>query len=228
MPRPDGIRAQGGANMTVPLIDLARAVEGGDRERVVALTDAAIAAGSPAATLLNDALLPAMKIVGNRFRDYEIFLPDVLMAARAMSGAMERLRPLLISEGVPLVGKVVVGTVRGDLHDIGKNLVGIMLQGAGFEVIDLGVDVEPSAFVDAAVEGAATVIGMSALLTTTMTGMGEVIAALERQGLRGSVKTIVGGAPLSAAFAREIGADAFAADAPAAVERVRVLAGVTS
>jgi 5-methyltetrahydrofolate--homocysteine methyltransferase len=214
--------------MKPSLTELGRALEAGNRERVVALTDAVIAAGAPAATVLNDALLPAMQVVGVRFRDYEIFLPDVLLAARAMSGAMERLRPLLVAEGIPLVGKVVLGTVRGDLHDIGKNLVGIMLQGAGFEVIDLGVDVEPDVFVDAAIEANASVIGMSALLTTTMSGMGEVLLTLDRRGLRRAIKTIVGGAPVSAAFAEEIGADGYAPDASSAVERVRALAGVTS
>lgn len=210
-----------------PLGDLSSALQHGDRDRVVALTRTAIEAGATAATLLNEALLPGMKVVGERFRDYEIFLPDVLLSARAMSGAMELLRPLLVAEGVPLVGTVVLGTVKGDLHDIGKNLVGIMLQGAGFQVVDLGVDVEPSAFVDAAAAHRASVIGMSALLTTTMTGMADVLAALEARGMRGSTRTIVGGAPVSPEFAQDIGADAYAADAPSAVERVKALAGVS-
>jgi 5-methyltetrahydrofolate--homocysteine methyltransferase len=212
--------------MTTPLDDLSAALQQGDRERVVALTREAIAAGTAAAALLNHALLPGMKVVGERFRDYEIFLPDVLLSARAMNAAMELLRPLLVSEGVPLVGTVVLGTVKGDLHDIGKNLVGIMLQGAGFQVVDLGVDVEPAAFVDAAAAHGASVIGMSALLTTTMTGMADVLAALEARGMRQAIRTIVGGAPVSQAFAQEIGADAYAPDAPAAVERIRALAGV--
>ncbi len=214
--------------MTPPLDELAVALQQGDRDRVVALTTQAIADGTSAALLLNQALLPGMKVVGERFRDYEIFLPDVLLAARAMNAAMELLRPLLVSEGVRLIGTVVLGTIKGDLHDIGKNLVAIMLQGAGFQIVDLGVDVEPSAFVDAAVQHKASVIGMSALLTTTMTGMGEVVAAVQTRGLRDSIRTIVGGAPVSAAFAEEIGADAYAPDAPAAVERIRTLAGVAS
>ncbi len=212
--------------MTPPLEALSDALQRGDRDRVVALTQDAVAAGAPAAAVLNHALLPGMKVVGERFRDYEIFLPDVLLSARAMNAAMELLRPLLVSEGVPLVGKVVLGTVKGDLHDIGKNLVGIMLQGAGFGVIDLGVDVEPSAFVEAAVTHEASVIGMSALLTTTMTGMADVLAALDASGRRDSIRTIIGGAPVSPAFAGEIGADAYAPDAPGAVERIRALAGV--
>ncbi len=214
--------------MTPPLDELAVALQQGDRDRVVALTTQAIADSTSAALLLNQALLPGMKVVGERFRDYEIFLPDVLLAARAMNAAMELLRPLLVSEGVRLIGTVVLGTIKGDLHDIGKNLVAIMLQGAGFQIVDLGVDVEPSAFVDAAVQHKASVIGMSALLTTTMTGMGEVVAAVQTRGLRDSIRTIVGGAPVSAAFAEEIGADAYAPDAPAAVERIRTLAGVAS
>ena len=212
--------------MTASHQNLSIALQQGDRDRVVALTRDAIAAGTPAAALLNDGLLPGMKVVGDRFRDYEIFLPDVLLSARAMTGAMELLRPLLVSEGVPLVGTVVIGTVKGDLHDIGKNLVGIMLQGAGFQVVDLGVDVEPAAFVDAARAHDAKVIGMSALLTTTMTGMADVLQALQAKGLRGTVRTIVGGAPVSSAFAEEIGADAYAPDAPSAVDRIRALAGV--
>ncbi len=214
--------------MTPAVEELAIALQQGDRDRVVALTTQAIADGTSAALLLNQALLPGMKVVGERFRDYEIFLPDVLLAARAMNAAMELLRPLLVSEGVRLIGTVVLGTIKGDLHDIGKNLVAIMLQGAGFQIVDLGVDVEPSAFVDAAVQHKASIIGMSALLTTTMTGMGEVVAAVQTRGLRDSIRTIVGGAPVSAAFAEEIGADAYAPDAPAAVERIRVLAGVAS
>jgi 5-methyltetrahydrofolate--homocysteine methyltransferase len=214
--------------MSATFAELSRALQDGDRDRVVELTRQAIAAGTSAASLLNDGLLPGMKIVGEKFRDYEVFLPDVLLAARAMNGAMERLRPLLVSEGVPLVGKVVLGTVKGDLHDIGKNLVGIMLQGAGFEIIDLGVDVEPSVFVDAAAEAGATIIGMSALLTTTMTGMADVLSVLEQRGLRRSIRTIVGGAPVTDAFAAEIGADAYAPDAPSAVERVRALSGVVT
>jgi 5-methyltetrahydrofolate--homocysteine methyltransferase len=156
----------------------------------------------------------------------EIFLPEVLMAARAMHAAMDLLAPLLAAEGVAPAGKVVLGTVRGDLHDIGKNLVGIMLRGASFEVVDLGFDVAPEALVRAAVEHGAPVIGMSALLTTTMPVMREVVERIRDAGLGGRIHTVVGGAPLTAEYARSIGADAWAPDAHTAVDVVKRLAGV--
>ena len=197
----------------------------GDDGAVRTLTAEAIALGVPPSHILDRALLPAMTAVGARFRDREIFLPDVLLVARAMHGAMSILKPALAAGDVPPAGTVVLGTVLGDIHDIGKNLVAFMLQGAGFEVVDLGTDVPPDRFVEAAVEHGASVIGMSALLTTTMGGMAEVVAALRGRGLAGRIATIVGGAPLSEAFAREIGADAYACDAPAAVDRIRSLVG---
>ena len=166
-----------------------------------------------------------MTAVGERFKAHEIFLPDVLMAAKAMYSGMDELKPLLIREGIESVGKVVLGTVQGDLHDIGKNLVGIMLKGAGFEIIDLGNDVAPDCFVQAAREQNAPVIGMSALLTTTMPAMAGVVNLVREQGLAGKIKTIVGGAPVSEAFAREIGADAYGFDAANAVDCVKRLIG---
>jgi 5-methyltetrahydrofolate--homocysteine methyltransferase len=166
-----------------------------------------------------------MQVVGDKFRDHEIFLPDVLLAARAMNAGLELLEPLLGESDTTSKGKVVIGTVKGDLHDIGKNLVGIMLSGAGFEVIDLGKDVAPSRFVEAAKESGATVIGMSALLTTTMPAMKEVVALLKQEGLDGNVRTIVGGAPVDEEYAREIGADGYGFDAANAVERVKELLG---
>jgi 5-methyltetrahydrofolate--homocysteine methyltransferase len=211
--------------MTDVLHSLSAALEQGERDTVVSLTRQALDGGTPAGDVLNGALLPAMAAVGARFRDYEIFLPDVLLAARAMTGAMDVLKPLLIKEGVPLAGRVVLGTVRGDLHDIGKNLVGIMLQGAGYEIVDLGVDVAPDAFVEAAARAGARVIGMSALLTTTMVGMKGVVDLVRARGLGGQIKVIVGGAPLTAAYAREIGADGYAPDATAAVALVQELTG---
>jgi 5-methyltetrahydrofolate--homocysteine methyltransferase len=144
-----------------------------------------------------------------------------------MGAAMDLLRPALVADGVPLAGRVVLGTIKGDLHDIGKNLVGIMLQGAGFEIVDLGVDVEPSAFVDAAVTHDASLVGISALLTTTMTRMKDVVSAIDARGLRGRIRVVVGGAPLSHDFAASIGADGYAPDATSAVSCVRALAGVT-
>jgi 5-methyltetrahydrofolate--homocysteine methyltransferase len=213
--------------MTPQLLDqISDALQRGERDEVVALVRRAIDTGTAASAILNGGLLAGMQVVGTRFRDYEIFLPDVLLAARAMAAAMDLLRPLLVADGVPLAGRVVLGTVKGDLHDIGKNLVGIMLQGAGYEIVDLGVDVAPATFVDAAIEREASVIGMSALLTTTMTGMKDVIALLEERGLRGRIKTVVGGAAVTHDFAASIGADGYAADATSAVSLVRSLAGV--
>jgi 5-methyltetrahydrofolate--homocysteine methyltransferase len=164
-----------------------------------------------------------MNVVGEQFRQREIFLPDVLLAARAMYAGLDLLKPLLARDGVPSAGTVVIGSVKGDLHDIGKNLVGIMLRGAGFEVVDLGHDVPPERFVDTAASEGASVIGLSALLTTTMPGMRQVVDLLCARGLAGRVKVIVGGAPVSAEFARAIGADAYGYDAANAVEQVRKL-----
>ena len=208
------------------LTRIAEGLQKGEDQQVGALTREAIAAGVPAADILQKGLIAGMNVVGDQFRLREIFLPDVLLAARAMYAGLEPLRPHLAKEGVPLRGKVVIGTIKGDLHDIGKNLVGIMLKGAGFEVIDLGHDVEPEAFVETAVREGAPLIGMSALLTTTMSRMKEVVALIESRGLSGQIKTIVGGAPLSPEFAREIGADEYASDGSTAVERVKALLGV--
>ncbi len=207
------------------LSDLRDAVVDGDHPRAGDLARQAIAQGIPPKAILDDGLIAGMTVVGDRFREHEIFLPDVLLAARAMYAGMELLKPLLIRDGVPAIGKVVIGTVRGDLHDIGKNLVGIMLKGAGFDVIDLGHDVPPQKMVDAAREHGATVIGMSALLTTTMPVMREVVDLLGAQGLAGRIRTVVGGAPVTAAFAREIGADAYGFDAANAVDVVKALVG---
>ncbi len=205
---------------------LAEALERGDDAAVRDRTQAAIQAGRAPASILNEGLLAGMSVVGEQFRTHQIFLPEVLLAARAMYAGLDLLKPLLLRDKVPMLGKVVIGTIRGDLHDIGKNLVGIMLQGAGFEVIDLGKDVPPARFVEAAIEQEAPVIGLSALLTTTMVGMKEVVEILRERGCRGKIKTIVGGAPVSADFAREIGADDYAFDAASAVTHVKALLGV--
>jgi 5-methyltetrahydrofolate--homocysteine methyltransferase len=207
------------------LAELARGVLEGDAEKVGRLTAQAIEGGLPAKAILDDGLLDGMATVGERFKAHEIFLPDVLMAAKAMYVGMDLLKPLLIKEDVPALGKVVIGSIHGDLHDIGKNLVGIMLKGAGFEVIDLGNDVPPERFVDAAAEHDAPVIGMSALLTTTMQGMKTVVQLVRERGLDGRVRTIVGGAPVNAEFADKIGADAYGFDAANAVDRVKELMG---
>jgi 5-methyltetrahydrofolate--homocysteine methyltransferase len=202
---------------------IAEAVEQGDDDAVRRLTAEAIGLGLAPGTILEAGLVAGMRVVGERFCTHEIFLPEVLLSARAMHAGLGLLRPLLVKDAVPTAGKVVLGTIRGDLHDIGKNLVGIMLQGAGFQVMDLGKDVAPESFVDTAVAEGAPLIGMSTLLTTTMGGMKGVMELLRQRGLAGKIKTIVGGAPVSAEFAREIGADAYAFDAASAVERVRAL-----
>lgn len=205
------------------LRDIAASLVRGEDDQVHALVEQALRAGAAPGDVLHQGLIAGMNVVGEQFRQREIFLPDVLLAARAMYAGLGLLKPHLTRDAVPTAGTVVIGSVRGDLHDIGKNLVGIMLQGAGFDVVDLGHDVAPDRFVEAAVRSGASVIGMSALLTTTMPVMGEVVARVKARGLGDRIRTIVGGAPVSEAFAREIGADAYAFDAADAVERVRAL-----
>ncbi len=195
----------------------------GQADDVAELTAQAIQDGLPVATILNEGLIAGMDVVGEKFRTHQIFLPHVLLAAKAMHAGMDLLKPLLLKQDVPTAGKAVLGTVRGDQHDIGKNLVGIMLEGAGFEVIDLGTDVAPKDFLDAVRQHDARVIGMSALLTTTMPVMKEVVDLLAQEGLTGRVRTVVGGAPVTEDYAREIGADAYAFDGVSAVDRVRQL-----
>jgi 5-methyltetrahydrofolate--homocysteine methyltransferase len=202
------------------LAQLSQSLQDGDDEKVAALTRDALAAGISARQILDDALISGMTIIGNRFKAHEIFLPDVLLSARAMYAGLELLKPLFLKDGIPSRGKVVMGTVQGDLHDIGKNLVSIMLKGAGYDVIDLGNDVPPERFVDTAVSQGAAIIGLSALLTTTMPVMSQVASLLKERGLTGRIKLIIGGAPVSDAFAREIGADAYGFDAVKAVEIV--------
>jgi len=207
------------------LKQLSEALQQGDHQRVAELTRQAIDQQAPAASILDDGLIAGMDVVGDRFRRHEIFLPEVLMAAKAMYSGLELLKPLLIEDGIPSQGKVVIGSVQGDLQDIGKNLVGIMLTGAGFEVIDLGSDVAPERFVETASAEGAPVIGMSALLTTTMSVMKQVVELARERGLSDRVKIIVGGAPVSKQFAEEIGADSYGFDAANAVDRVKALIG---
>ncbi|MBI5952306.1 MAG: corrinoid protein [Chloroflexi bacterium] len=194
----------------------APAVEAGVKE--------ALAAGIGADVILKDALIAAMDEVGKRYEEGDIFVPEMLVAARAMQTGLALLKPYLVSSGAESAGKVAIGTVKGDLHDIGKNLVAMMLEGAGFEIIDLGVDVPPQAFVDSVGKGA-KVIGMSALLTTTMSNMSVTVEALKAAGLRDKVKVMVGGAPVTQDFANQIGADGFAADASSATRVARELLG---
>lgn len=208
------------------LKSIAQSLEDGDDEKVLELTKTAVAQKLAVGRILNEGLIAGMNVVGERFKKHDIFLPEVLLSAKAMYAGMNELRPLLIEEGIPTVGKVVIGSVRGDLHDIGKNLVQIMLKGAGFEVIDLGNDVPPAKFIEVAEKESASVIGMSALLTTTMGVMKDVVVLLKERGLSGKMKTIVGGAPVSADFAREIGADAYGFDGVHAVEQVKRLCHV--
>ena len=205
------------------LAQLAEMLQRGEDQEVLRLTREAVAQGLPAGRILNDGLIAGMNVVGERFKRHDIFLPDVLLAARAMYAGMEQLKPLLIRDGVPARGRVVLGTVQGDLHDIGKNLVAIMLRGAGYEVVDLGHNVAPATFVDAAEREGARVIGLSALLTTTMPVMRQVVELLRERGLAGRVRVIVGGAPVSADFAREIGADDYGYDGASAVDKVAAL-----
>ncbi len=195
----------------------------GDDEKVLELTRKALDQNISPKDILDKGLISGMNVVGERFKNHEIFLPEVLMAAKAFYAGMDQLKPLLIKEDIPYLGKIVIGTVQGDLHDIGKNLVGIMLRGAGFEVIDLGKDIPAEKFVETAKHEQAEIIGMSALLTTTQPAMKTVIELLREQGLNAKIRTIVGGAPVSEEFAREIGADAYAYDAASAVERVKQL-----
>jgi 5-methyltetrahydrofolate--homocysteine methyltransferase len=197
----------------------------GDTPKVAELTRQALDNGLSPRDVLDKGLVAGMAIVGEEFKNHRIFLPDVLLAARAMYAGMDVLKPLLIRDGIPAAGKVVIGTVQGDLHDIGKNLVAIMLKGAGFEVIDLGNDVSPERFLDTAQSEGATVIGMSALLTTTMPAMKRVIELAKQRGVYGKIKFLVGGAPLSAAYAAEIGADAYCFDGVSAVERTKQFMG---
>jgi len=195
----------------------------GNFDEVEAATKAALENGIAAYNILNDGLVPGMNIVGRDFKSGVLFIPEVLMCAKAMHAGLEVLRPLLTRSEAKSQGKVVLGTVAGDLHDIGKNLVSMMLQGAGFEVVDLGTDVKPEQFVAVVRDEGADMVGMSALLTTTMSSMKSTIAALEEAGLRDQVIVIVGGAPLTAEFAQAIGADSYAPNAGAAVDTVREL-----
>ena len=194
----------------------------GNAPAVQAGVNAALGQGVAADVILNQALIAAMEEVGKRFEEGEFFVPEMLIAARAMQSGLALLKPRLVESGIKAAGRIAIGTVKGDLHDIGKNLVAMMLEGAGYEVKDLGTDVTPDAFVKAAQDGA-QVIGMSALLTTTMSNMQNTIQALQAAGLRDQVKVVIGGAPVTETYARQIGADAYAPDASSAVRTVRQL-----
>jgi corrinoid protein of di/trimethylamine methyltransferase len=198
------------------LVEIGEALEKGKRKLVVQYVQQALEEGVAPQTILTEGLLPGMDRVGVKFRDNEIFVPEVLVAARAMSAGTDLLKPLLAGEEGSSLGTAVIGTVKGDLHDIGKNLVKMMIEGKGINVIDLGVDVEPQAFVQAAIDNNAKLICCSSLLTTTMPAMGDVVKAAEAAGIRGNVKIMVGGAPVTQEFANSIGADCYTADAATA------------
>ena len=201
---------------------IADAIIKGDRGTTAAKVDEAIKEKVPAEQILKDGLMAGMSIIGTRFKKNEVYVPEVLIAARAMKAGMELLQPLLAEAGVEPVGIDVLCTVKGDLHDIGKNLVRMMLQGGGFEVIDCGIDVSAEKFVEAVKESGAKVLAMSALLTTTMPQMAEVVKAVKEAGVDG-VKIMIGGAPVTQAYADEIGADGYAADAASAVDTAKEL-----
>ena len=198
----------------------------GKAKEVKALTEAAVKEGVPVGKILNEGLIAGMSVVGAKFKNNEIYVPEVLIAARAMKSGMEVLKPLLAEAGVQPIGTVAIGTVKGDLHDIGKNLVSMMLEGAGFKVLDLGIDVAPEKFIAAVKEQHAQIIAMSALLTTTMVNMKSAITAVEHAGLKGKVKTMIGGAPVTQRYCDEISADGYAADAASAVDKAKQLIGI--
>jgi len=200
---------------------LADAVIKGDQNTAVEITKAALSEGTAAKSVLDEGLIAGMDIIGARFKKNEVYIPEVLIAARAMKMAMEILEPELAKAGVKPVGKFLIGTVQGDLHDIGKNLVAMMLKGAGFEVIDLGVDIGPDKFVEQAKDSDAQLIGMSALLTTTMPAMEKTITALKEAGI--SAKIMIGGAPVTQGYADKIGAHGYAPDAASAVDTAKGL-----
>jgi 5-methyltetrahydrofolate--homocysteine methyltransferase len=208
---------------TIDLKKLYDAILAGDADAAIAITEAALADDVDPQELLNAYMVPAMDEVGRLFEASEYFVPELLIAARAMKGALALLSPLLVASGVEPIGRVVIGTVKGDLHDIGKGLVASMLEGGGFDVIDLGVDVSAEKFVAEAQAKKATIIAVSALLTTTMTSMKNVIETLDNAGLRDQIKVVIGGAPVTQQYADSIGADGYSPNASAAVSLARQL-----
>jgi 5-methyltetrahydrofolate--homocysteine methyltransferase len=197
---------------------ISSAIIEGKKDDIGQLTQQGLNEGLNAKQILDDGLMKGMEVVGVRFKAGDMFVPEVMRCARTMLNAMELLDPLLAETGARMVGKVLMGTVKGDLHDIGKNLVGMMCRGAGFQVKDIGISVEPEAFVEAVKEFQPDIVGMSALLTTTMRAMGDTIKALEEAGIRDSVKIMVGGAPVTKSFAEKIGANGYAPNAAAAAD----------
>jgi len=205
------------------LKQIAESLIQGKGPKVKELAQKAVDGGEDVQKILNEGLLAGMSVVGDKFKKNEFYVPEVLIAARAMRAGMEVLRPLLAEKNIKGQGTVVLGTVKGDLHDIGKNLVGMMLEGVGFEIVDLGIDIAPEKFIQVAKEKNADIIGLSALLTTTMLAMKDVIEALTSQGLRKKIKIIIGGAPVTQEYGDEIGADGYAPDAASAVDKTKEL-----
>jgi 5-methyltetrahydrofolate--homocysteine methyltransferase len=205
--------------------ELYHAILKGDAKSAVSLTKEALGQGVSPLDLVGKVMIPAMDEVGRRFGCQEFYVPDLLLAGRAMKGALELVRPLLAAGGAEPTGKVVIGTVKGDLHDIGKNLVASLLEGGGFEILDLGVDVPPTTFVNAIRKTDANILALSALLTTTLPAMKTVVDAVSQAGLRERVKIMIGGAPVTRQYAEEIGADAYCRDAVGAVDMARTLVG---
>ena len=193
----------------------------GNMDKTVAAIDQAISEGMAPGDIIQKGLIEAMAVVGEKFKTNEIYVPEMLIAARAMKAGLAKLKPMMVEEEMETLATVVLGTVKGDLHDIGKNLVGIMMEGAGCNVIDLGVDITPDKFVEAVETHQPQFIGMSALLTTTMPAMKDTLSALEAAGKRGNVKVLIGGAPVTQKFADEIGADGYAENAAEVVDRIK-------
>ena len=209
----------------VDFSSITRALMAGKADEVKNLVSSALAENTDPALLINEALIPGMSIIGERFRKNEIYIPEVLIAARAMHAGLDILRPKLVEHKVEPVATIVLGTVKGDLHDIGKNLVGMMFEGVGFKVVDLGVDVAAEKYVAAVQENNAQFLGLSALLTTTMPQMQSTISALEVDGIREQVKVLIGGAPVTQDYADKIGADGYSEDAASAVVLAKELLG---
>ena len=212
--------------MTDYYAEIAEAIQEGDRDRVTSLAEEALAGGNTAVEILEKGMVPGIEALGERFKTGELFLPEILISARAMKEGMEVLAPHFPKEGVDKRGTVVLGTVEGDMHDIGKNLVRMMLDCGGFRVIDLGVDVTAEAFVNAALDYEADIVAMSALLTTTMTNMPKVVDALRQTSLRNKVKVMIGGACVTRSYADEIGAEGFAEDCTDAIDEAKRLIGM--
>ncbi len=205
------------------LDEIKEATIAGNMDNTVAGIEQALSEGMSPGDIIQNGLIEAMGVVGEKFKTNEIYVPEMLIAARAMKAGLKKLKPMMVEGDVKTLATVVLGTVKGDLHDIGKNLVGIMMEGAGMQVYDVGVDISPEKFVEAVKENKPQFVGLSALLTTTMPGMRETLEALEEAGLRGDVKVLVGGAPVTQKFAEDIGADGYAENAAEVVDRIKAM-----